>query len=236
MRRSIYLLLAVVLGLSCSDNAFLMEEESGEWRGSGKLISESRDVTDFRAIQAEGPITTVVSRGEGPQLMVTADDNIIHRVVASVRGNTLYLSLKDGNYHNIWVRVEVRLPALEGLVNAGNGSMQVKGIASDGLLALRNSGSGTVFLEGYAQALTLENTGSGSVRAFELQTNQCHVENLGSGSCELYCTGTLEGLNSGSGSIRYKGPAGVSVRNTGSGSVVLAPQEEGEGVGDLVFL
>jgi hypothetical protein len=221
-----YLVLIVVLavGASCSDSANTFEGIEMELSGSGVLVSEERETAAFTSVQASGPITTVISQGNAGQVqvLVTADDNVVHRVKTSVYGNTLHISLKEGEYHNIWIRVQVVVPHLSALTNTGTGTMKVSGLDSNGILKVTNSGNGILILEGKGAELALINEGAGSFNGFDFSAGLCTVQNLGAGSCELSCTDLLDGTNTGSGSIHYKGAATVTIDNTGSGGVFNA--------------
>ncbi len=213
------LLLLLFAGISCSDNSNLFEPVEPELSGSGILVSEEREAVSFTAIAASGPITTVISQGSTRQVLVTADDNIIQRVKTSVYGNTLHISLMDGAYHNIWIRVQVIVPSVKALSNTGTGTMKVSGLDMEGSLKVTNTGNGAVILEGRGNELNLKNEGAGSIGAYDFAVGLCSVKNEGSGSCEIYCTELLDGSNTGSGSIRYKGSPTVTIDNTGAGGV-----------------
>lgn len=216
------LLLLLLAGISCSDNSNLFEPAEPELSGSGILVSEEREAGTFTSISASGPITTVISQGSTRQVLVTADDNIIQRVKTSVYGNTLHVSLMDGTYHNIWIRVQIIVPSVKALSNTGTGTMKVSGLEVEGSLKVTNTGNGTVILEGRANELNLKNEGAGSVDAFGFIADLCSVSNEGAGSCDIFCTDLLDGTNTGSGSIRYKGSPTVTIDNTGSGGVFKA--------------
>lgn len=213
------LLLLLVSGISCSDNSNLFEPAEPELSGSGILVSEEREAGTFTSIAASGPITTVISPGNTRQVLVTADDNIIQRVKTSVYGNTLHVSLMDGAYHNIWIRVQIIIPSVKALSNTGTGTMKLSGLDVEGSLKVTNTGNGMVILEGRANELNLKNEGAGSVDAFDFIVDLCSVTNEGAGNCDIYCTDLLDGTNTGSGSIRYKGSPTVTIDNTGSGGV-----------------
>lgn len=217
--RHLLLLLLLAAGISCSDNSNLFDPAEPELSGSGVLVSEEREAGTFTAISASGPITTVISSGQPRQVVVTADDNIIHRVKTSVYGNTLHISLMDGEYHNIWIRVQVNVPKVTSLSNTGTGTMKASGLDVAGSLKVNNVGNGAMILEGKGNELNLKNEGAGSVNAYDFIAGLCSVTNEGAGSCEIHCTELLDGTNTGSGSIRYKGSPTVTIDNTGTGGV-----------------
>lgn len=212
-------MLIMCLGTSCSDPGPVADYRPLELDGSGVLISEERDVPFFNAINASGPITTVIDGGNTHGILVTADDNIITRVRTEVRNHTLYLSLDRGDYHNIWIRVHVQAADISSIANNGNGVMTVSGSVVPNELEVTNSGTGTIRLDGAVKHLILSNEGSGTVNAFSLIADHCIVDNSGSGSCYLFCRELLDGRNAMNGSILFKGNATVIIENTGHGKI-----------------
>ncbi len=218
----ILLIFCLCLTWSCSENVPLVENAPGEISGSGILVTRSHRPGLFDSVHTSGPITTVISQGQLTDVQVTADNNVINQVGMEIKGNTLYLFLKEGQYHNIWVRVEVSLPHIRSITNAGDGSMQVSKSFSNDPLLLINSGGGTIWIEGEGGDLYLQNAGNGTVSGFDFRTTNCYVNNSGGGSCELFCRSSLKGVNTQSGTIRYKGSARVSIDNPAHGTVIAA--------------
>lgn len=156
-----YILLFVALSLvwSCSEPVPIAEQAQGEISGSGILITRDSKPGAFTNIHTSGPITTDVRAGEVQKMRITADHNVINNVLSEVRGDTLYLSLQEGQYHNIWVSVQVYIPQVQSITNAGSGSMKLSKIFSGHPPHLVNSGTGTLWIEGKEGDLYLQNAG-----------------------------------------------------------------------------
>ena len=60
-------------------------------RGSGKVISETRSVSGFDSVAMSGSGKLVIEQGETESLTITADDNLLPRLPAEVRGGELHL-------------------------------------------------------------------------------------------------------------------------------------------------
>lgn len=222
-RRTILLHLTwLCLALSCSESVPLPEKGNSDISGSGVLVTSASKLAPFHSIHTTGPITTVINQGPFQNLLVTADDNVIDRVQMEIRDQTLYLSLKEGQYHNIWVRIQVSLPAIKSINNDGNGSMKISQRLAHGPLLLINSGNGTIWIEGEGGDLYLQNDGKGTVSGFDFKTAHCIVNNSSGGSCELWCDQSLVGANSNGGTILYKGNARVRIDNPPQGTVLAA--------------
>ncbi len=202
----------VLLFLSCSKDDTL--------RGSGNIISESREVANFTEVYNPTSVNMVITEGSTQQVELSADDNVISSIKIIVENGTLKIDLSKSNYVDATITFSVTIPNLEALKNTGSGNMTVSGF--DGLtgMVIHNEGSGNVSFTGSGTSLTLKNSGSGSFQGFNFITEDCTVANSGSGNCEINCTDALSGSNSGSGSIFYKGTTTTDITNTGSGEVV----------------
>src|ERR1700677_3466463 len=64
--------------------------------GSGHLISETRNVSDFSNVSLEGSGRVVIQQGGAESVTVTGDDNLLSHIETEVRGNTLVLGEKSG--------------------------------------------------------------------------------------------------------------------------------------------
>ena len=81
------------------------------------------------------------------------------------------------------------------------------------------TGSGKIYLDGFADTADMNNTGSGWIHSFDLETQVLSVETLGSGSCEVLALDQLDVVITGSGNVYYKGHPAINVSVTGSGNV-----------------
>lgn len=205
-------LLLLITLLSCSND--------DDFRGSGNLISENRDVASFTKIENPTSINVVISEGNDQMVEVSADDNIIKDVKTAVQNGVLKVDLSKGNYIDVTITVSVTIPKLKEMQNTGSGNMTVSGFEGLTNLNIVNEGSGSVVINGSGIVLSLKNSGSGSYQGFGYVVQNCTVNNSGSGNCEINCTDELNGSNSGSGSIFYKGSPTIDISNTGSGNVV----------------
>jgi hypothetical protein len=213
-------LVLLCTGVSCTQSTTSYEEADGRISGSGVLISEARELGYFNVVHSSGPVTTVISQGDTREILVTADDNVMQRVNTSIHGNTLYISLDEGLYHNIWIRVRIVVPAISAVGNSGSGSMKVSNLDIEGALKARNSGTGLLILEGRANEVSLVNEGTGTVNGFGFETSRCTIYNIGAGDCGIHCTMLLDGSNTGGGTISYTGEATVTIENTGTGRLI----------------
>jgi hypothetical protein len=101
---------------------------------------------------------------------------------------------------------------------SGSGKICIAALAA-GFFATNISGSGDVELAGTARRHEIHISGSGTVKAAELQTQDCFVRISGSGRVFANAGQNLDVKISGSGSVRYSGQPKIQQKISGSGRV-----------------
>jgi len=211
--------MGVLLGAFLFTFNFMACDQDDQFKGSGTLVEQNREVGQFTKVNNSASINIVVAKGTSQKVEVSADDNIINEVKTSVENGALKVGLGAGNYIDVTITVSITVSNLEGLENTGSGNVNASGLENLAELNIDNEGSGNITLSGSGNTLSIRNSGSGNYRGFGFVVNTCTVTNSGSGSCEINCIDTLSGSNSGSGSVFYQGSPSVEITNTGSGEV-----------------
>jgi hypothetical protein len=101
----------------------------------------------------------------------------------------------------------------------GSGVIDLSGL-DVGILDALITGSGEMIFWGMATDADLDITGSGEIKAFNLETVNCIANISGSGNMQVRVAEQLTAYISGGGSIFYQGNPSVSANITGSGAVV----------------
>lgn len=188
--------------------------------GSGRVISETRNMSGFSNVSLEGSGRVVVEQGGVESLTVTGDDNILRYVESEVRGGTLVLGEKSGvslsPSRDIVFKVTLR--KLDALEISGSGVAEAKGLQS-AKMKIDLNGSGEVSAEGVADDLDISISGSGRFRGDGLKSKRTRIDISGSGSAVVASSETLNAIVSGSGSIEYVGDPQVHQDISGSGSI-----------------
>jgi hypothetical protein len=208
-------------------------------RGSGTVISESRQVPEFRELRLEGRGKVALSKGSRSSVEVTTDDNILPSIETEVRNGKLIISQKKWmNLRPTTLNFAITIKDLAGISIAGSGDIigneefnsdrLYTDIAGSGDIAIKVSadrlessisGSGSISLSGSAHSHDARITGSGDVDAFELQARDSSVVITGSGNCRIRVSDRLQAKITGSGDVLYKGDPRISQSITGSGKV-----------------
>jgi len=210
-------------------------------RGSGTVVSESRNLHGFNAIVIAGVGTARVTQTGAESVVVEAEENLVPLITTTVENGRLRIGLKSGVSISPTrpIVYTITVAKLESADISGSGAIEAGDIKADrftarisgsGNLAIGHvaatqftcevSGSGNVRVAGQADDVDLGISGSGSIRAADLQCRAADVTISGSGSAAVHTTERLTGSISGSGSLQYRGkPSAVETRVSGSGSV-----------------
>ena len=209
-------------------------------RGSGDLITESRDVRDFDRVSLTGSGEVVITQTGEESLTVETDDNLMQYVRTEVTGGTLNLGIDtDGrSISPTRLRFTLTVKDVDGLKISGSGDIttgdfdterlevEVSGsgdVRIDALtvenVVVRISGSGDVELAGEATGQDIDISGSGKYRAGDLSSAEAKVTISGSGDATVWVTDSLDVRISGSGSVDYFGNPTTDLSGSGSGKI-----------------
>ena len=231
----------LVFTSACSGNPFTRIFE-----GSGNIITEERDVSDFDRVSLSGFGEVTIEQGDEESLTVTTDENIMPYVITKVKGNTLVLDLDDtgrnGSYDptdGIKFTLVVKDLSRMDISGAGNiaideleteklvvelsgaGNLEIHSLTADELVVTQ-SGAGAVFVSGQVKGQDLTFSGVGSYHASELESETAIVLISGAGTATLWATESLDVAISGIGNIIYYGNPRIIQNVSGLGKLVSA--------------
>jgi hypothetical protein len=195
---------------SCNPNAM---------HGSGVAKTETRAVGSFSKIELAGSPDIEVAVGSDTSVAVTADDNLLPIIETKVEGDTLKIRSERSYNTSLGVKVDIKVPALDGVSITGSGNIRVAGLQA-GDMGASVTGSGNVTLSGVVDQLSIRITGSGDVRAGELAAKRVKAAVTGSGNATVRAAEELDARVTGSGNVLYSGhPSQVRRSVTGSGEI-----------------
>jgi len=223
---------------------FLISCERDNWhniRGTGPVISETRDVPIHRNLSVSIPADVYIYQSQVQELTIEAQANILDAVETYVSGSELKIGLEDGaglgRHEPIKIYISSALfnyIRLSGSVNlysettivTDNLDISISGSGNVDVAVLANtvraniSGSGKMWIEGSTITEVLTISGSGDIYSYNLLSETSDISISGSGNAEVNVADFLKARISGSGSIYYMGYPTVDSRIAGSGSVI----------------
>jgi hypothetical protein len=240
------ILYAPQLGWSRPPMAFFGSE--GEWfmgpgeRGSGNVISQTREVSGFDAINVEYPAEVFIEQGNSESLKIEAEDNLMPNLKTQVRNGTLeiFYRREGGNHVNPTktVRITIMVKDLNDLNFSSAGEVTIDKLKTDSLdaslsgagnlnlndvqiegLQVRLSGAGSMTASGAADDLDISISGFGDFEGADLHSQDASASISGAGSATLWVDNNLDAQISGAGSISYYGDASVSRQISGVGGI-----------------
>lgn len=204
------LLLIAILAVSVAACAVPMNPI----KGSGNVVSESRNVNGFDHISFEGFGKMFISQGDEEALRIEAEDNILPLITTEVRNGTLIIAVKDllSRSTNWGRNIQPTKPVnfylittdLNQLDLSGAGIIDVSDLDSDRLV-VNISGAGEISLSGQVTSQDVILSGAGAYNAQRLESESVDLSISGAGSAMVWAKDHLDVSISGIGSVSYYG-------------------------------
>jgi hypothetical protein len=207
--------------------------------GSGKMVTEKREVKSFSQLNIEGSFNVVIKQDSVESLSITADDNLIKDIKSNVDGNELHVKLKENTCNtgkltlNIGVRNLSLINAAGSVTLASSGKITTKDLTMDfsgdtratldlnaNNVKTTGSGSTEVNLTGQASSHTVSFSGSGTVNALDFVAAKYTIETSGDSHCKINVLNELNVSSSGVSNVEYKGnPTNIHEDKSGSSTL-----------------
>jgi hypothetical protein len=145
------------------------------------VIKENRKTDTFRKINAGSGIEVWFTQSDSSGITVEAGEDIIHRILTSVNGETLIISIKDGLKQSLLknrtVKVHISAPVLEKLDISSGSDFFADNLKCDNQFRLDASSGADA---------TINNLTAGSeIKISATSGSDCTIYNLKSPSCSL---------------------------------------------------
>ena len=186
----------------------------------GSKVIETRAVSSFDRIEAQGSTRLHVQVGAPLGLTVLAPEDSIAEVVTEVRDGVLIIREADGS-SDWWDsgNVAVTVPSLAWLHVSGSADASLEGFTG-GQFEVLVSGSGDVKARGRVDRVEASVSGAGDLDLRRLEADEVAVRVEGSGDAVVWAVSAVDVSVFGSGHVRVKGRPSVSrVSTEGAGGV-----------------
>jgi hypothetical protein len=209
--------------------------------GSGNIVTETRSIGSFNAINASTSVHVDVAMGPKASVIVEADDNILPYVETNISGGTLKVSLRGiNNLTNATINVHVVMPDVKGLdaeasaqitskgILTGTGTIVLEASSSGGIdvsvdapaVKASASSSGDITAKGRTKLINADASSSGSIKFFELHAENAKAEASSAGDIEIFASISIDADASSAGDVHYTGGApSVKINEDSGGSV-----------------
>lgn len=244
-KRFLIFVVVMILALSslaCSFSGINVSFNTDNLKGSGNVVTETRDVSNVTAVSMGGIGTLTIKMGSEESLVIEAEDNLLSYITSDVRNGQLTLATKSGFSFNPTKQIRYTLTVTQpldslevsglGSINApvmetnqvrlnvsGSGDIDLEGVIAD-RLNVSISGLGSVKIgEGKVERLDVEISGSGKYDGGDVESTEATVEIGGLGNATIWVTEQLDAAISGSGDIEYFGNPRIQQDISGLGKL-----------------
>ena len=208
--------------------------------GSGRIITEERQLEGFSAIEVSGNIEVDVSTGSGYSVKVEADDNVMPYVSTNLSGDRLEISLaKNFEVNDGHLKITVTAPeikaveasasaevhALSGLKSNAevelttSSAATIKASVDAPLITLRTSSGSKIETKGMCKTLKVTASSGSSIEAKDLLSETTNATSSSGASIAVYASVNLEARASSGASISYSGNPLTNIDESSGGSV-----------------
>ena len=191
-------------------------------RGSGTIVTETREVDGFDEIHLEGRGDVTVEVGDRESLTIETDDNLLPLIRTDVRDSRLVIRPDEPLSPSDEIEFRIEAIEFEGVSIAGSADVVATNVGCD-TFTVSVAGSGSFDIDGACDGLEVDIAGSGDLDGEGLLVSRAEVSIAGSGDVIVNATDELEASIAGSGSVVYLGDPATSVDVSGSGEVRRGP-------------
>jgi hypothetical protein len=210
--------------------------------GSGKVITETRDVRNFSALSLTVVGDLTITQGQTEALTIEAEDNIVPHIKAEVRNGTLFISFDRENWQDRFqptkpIKFNLALKDLTAMESSGAENIKSASLKTNRLTMKLNgagnvkiarleaseivtviNGAGNVDLAGQVTRQEVTLNGVGSYRAGDLNSQIAKIAVNGVGGATLWAREGLDVRIAGVGGVSYYGNPTVTKDVTGVGA------------------
>ena len=237
-RHKIPLILISLIAMACLLLVFLTSCFGVQVIGSGKVISEERQVSGISSISIGSSMNLFIEQTGSESVRIEADDNIIPYVSTQKIGGELKIQLKSVSFGNINpINCYVTVKDLSKIKVSSSATAKCDDLKTENLsieMASSSKGDLTLYVTklnlniGSSADLTLSGEtvsqdiklgSSGRLEAYNLVSKDCKIVAQSSGNANINVSEKLDAQVSSSAHINYKGDPEINSKISSSGSL-----------------
>lgn len=191
--------------------------------GQGDTITETRSLSDFTEVEANGDVDVVVFPSNTNKVIITSYENLVPVFETNIRNGKLTLQFPD-RYYNVRhnnIHIDLYTTSMNSFSLNGSGKTNILQGFPEGDMGLEINGSGDINIgTNKFNTMHCNISGSGSINGRDCVTDNAFIRISGSGNVDLTVLKKLDVHISGSGDVNYWGsPEVVNTDISGSGNV-----------------
>jgi len=201
------------------DTGSLFHFNFGGVKGSGNVITQTRDLSGFHAIEVSNTLQVDVTAQKDFSVAVETDDNIVPLIRTEVSGGVLHISCDKHVSTSGNIRIHVSAPDIDNVEVSGASNVTVAGV-KNAALSIDVSGASKVKVDGEASQLKADASGASKIDTQNLTAENATVSTSGASGANVNVTGSLKADASGASHINYSGtPKDIQKKTSGASSV-----------------
>lgn len=186
--------------------------------GSGHVVTDTRPVTDFSEIEADGGFRIEWKDGP-PSLTITTDDNLLQYITNENVDHRLRLHSRGNLWPSHHINVVISSTTRSGAKLTGAAQLTANQLSGPSF-AIESTGAAKVHLDGKVDDLITDMTGASKLEADSLQTRTAEISSTGASKADVAVTESLKVSITGAGKVVYSGnPPTVEKHVSGAGSI-----------------
>lgn len=234
----------LVLSIVMAGLPFLSTAQKGNEdpvKGNGKVITQDRTVTSYKAIKVDAGIDVELTQGSELSLKIEADENIIPIIRTEVIDGVLNIYPEKSMRNAKLIKVHLTFTNIDAITANGgcditsNGKLNfskletllnggcdiILDLSVDNLICNHNGGCDAIFT-GEAAKAEYTVTGGSDVIATKLTTGDCAIIATGGSDVDVNVSGLLSISASGASDVSYMGsPSSVSKSASGGSDIFV---------------
>lgn len=188
-------------------------------KGSGRLVTEARDVRDFNGIDVGGVFNVEIVAQKDFFVEVEADDNLVPLIKTEVRDGVLHIEAEKRISSGNGLKIRISAPDINRIDASGVSRVDLKDSKNEEM-RIDVSGASKITINGETSRLFVDVSGASKVFAGGLKTEDANVEASGASAVETFATGNLQAKASGASRVKYTGnPTSVEKKSRGASSI-----------------
>jgi hypothetical protein len=195
-------------------------DEGTHVRGSGHVVTVTRNVAPFDAIVASGAAQVFVDRTGAEGVEITAEDNLLPYLESEVQGGILYIGIADGvsvaPRHEITFYVETYEVVEVDASGAVSMELEVGRVPQ---LWVTLSGASRLLAWGDADQQDVVASGASRYDGLDFETRRARIDASGASVADVWAIDRLEVVASGASHVRFRGSPEVWADVSGASTV-----------------